>query len=145
MTSRLVSGAGFLAMALGVAGLILTRSLFSPFPPVVGVQVGAVLLMLWARRTLGARSFHMAADPTDGELVTAGPYRVIRHPIYTAVCLFVWAGALAALSVSSVLLALLVTLGAVVRILCEERLLVDRYPEFRRYAARTKRMVPYVF
>lgn len=29
-----------------------------------------------------------------GGLVTNGPYRFIRHPIYTAVCLFVWTGVL---------------------------------------------------
>jgi protein-S-isoprenylcysteine O-methyltransferase Ste14 len=42
-----------------------------------------------ARVTFGRRSFHAAANPTAGGLVTTGPYRLIRHPIYTAACLFV--------------------------------------------------------
>ena len=35
--------------------------------------------------------------------------------------------------------------GAVARMLCEERLIIDVYPEYRDYARATKRMVPYIF
>ena len=42
-------------------------------------------------------------------------------------------------------LAVLVTAGAVVRMLCEKRLVIQQYPEYRDYAARTRRMVPFVF
>ena len=63
----------------------------------------------------------------------------------TAACLFTWAGALSNWSVPAAGLAVLVTLGAVARMLCEERLVVERYPEYRDYARKTRRMVPYVF
>ena len=54
------------------------------------------------------------------------------------------------LSVAAVLLIVgavlgLVLLGAIVRMLCEERLVVAAYPAYREYARGTKRMVPYVF
>lgn len=42
-------------------------------------------------------------------------------------------------------LALLVLLGAIARMLAEEHLVVGRYPEYAAYAARTKRMLPYIF
>lgn len=135
----------FLAMVGGILGLVLLHSLFSPSPLVIAAQVAAVLLMIWARRTFGLRSFHAGADPTGGGLVTTGPYRFIRHPIYTAICLFTWAGVLAHLSLPALLLAVLVTAGGLVRMLIEERLLVERYAEYRDYAARTRRMIPYLF
>jgi protein-S-isoprenylcysteine O-methyltransferase Ste14 len=78
-------------------------------------------------------------------LVTTGPYRFIRHPIYTAVGLFITAGATAHLSWRTFLLCALVWGGAIVRMLCEERLVVKRYPEYRQYAATTSRMIPFVF
>jgi hypothetical protein len=40
--------------------------------------------------TFGARSFHAGANPTDGGVVTAGPYRFFRHPIYAAILYFLW-------------------------------------------------------
>jgi protein-S-isoprenylcysteine O-methyltransferase Ste14 len=142
---RILSWIGLLTMAGGLVGLYFARGLFFPLPAVIAVQAVAVLLMLWARMTFGRRSFHAAADPTRGGLVTTGPYRFIRHPIYTAACLFGWPGAVAAHTPAAAALAALLTAGALVRMLCEEHLLVGLYPEYRDYAVRTKRMIPYVF
>jgi protein-S-isoprenylcysteine O-methyltransferase Ste14 len=142
---KTLSVVGFLLMIAGMLGLLATRSLLSPAPVVIAVQLAAVGLMIWARTTFGMRSFHASADPTAGGLVTTGPYRFVRHPIYTAVCLFAFAGALAHLSVVSLGLALLVLFGALARMRCEEHLLLQRYPEYSAYAATTKRMLPFVF
>ena len=79
----------------------------------IAVQAAAIVLMVWARLTFGRRSFHAAANPTSGGLVTSGPYRFVRHPIYAAACYFVWAGALDHRSLTAVLGALLLTAGAV--------------------------------
>ena len=96
---KLLSIAAFLVMVAGIIGLWETGALFSPSPLVIGAQCAAVALMIWARVTLGRRSFHPGANPTAGGLVTSGPYHFIRHPIYTAACLFVGAGVLAHWSV----------------------------------------------
>jgi protein-S-isoprenylcysteine O-methyltransferase Ste14 len=60
--------------------------------------------VIWARVAFGRRSFHLAANPTEGGLVTTGPYRLIRHPIYTGVCLVAGAEVLAHLSWKAALL-----------------------------------------
>jgi len=135
----------YLVMMGGLVGLIVMRAIFSPSPFVIAVQFAALCLMLWARVTFGRRSFHAAANPTQGGLVTHGPYRFIRHPIYTAVCLFAWAAILAHWSLGTALCGLLIAAGAGVRMFFEETLLVAQYPEYRQYAARTRRMIPFVF
>jgi protein-S-isoprenylcysteine O-methyltransferase Ste14 len=140
--TRSISIGAFVAMLLGVIGLIAARHLFGRALPAILVQALAVLLFAWARVTLGLRSFHLPADPTPGALVTTGPYRFIRHPIYAAVCLFAWAGALDDASPSAVLLALVVSVGAIVRGGCEEHLMMERYPAYREYAASTGGMIP---
>ena len=142
---KLLSILGYLLMIPGLVFLVLTRNLFSSAPVVIVVQALALTLFLWARITFGRRSFHASADPTEGGLVTHGPYRYIRHPIYTAVCVFVWAGILAHLSWKTALCGALILAGAMLRIFCEETLVTARYPEYRQYAARTWRMVPFVF
>jgi len=140
-----LSLAALLIMVVAVLGLLATNSLLARTPEGIAVQVAALLLMVWARVTFGRRSFHASAEPTAGGLVTTGPYRFIRHPIYTAACLFVWAGVLSNWSVLAGLLGVVLLVGAFVRMLCEERLVVAAYPEYREYAGSTKRMVPYVF
>jgi protein-S-isoprenylcysteine O-methyltransferase Ste14 len=145
MNSKLMSIIAFIGLVLAVAGLVMQQSLFARNEIGIAVQVLAVLLILWARLTFGRRSFHFAANPTEGGLVTTGPYRFLRHPIYSAVLYFLWIGVLSHLSAESLMLALIATAAIVVRMLMEERLLVKRYPEYKAYAARTKRIIPFVF
>lgn len=139
------SGLFFALMVAGLAGLILMESVFSRSPVVIALQGAAAALMIWARLTFGRRSFHATADPTAGDLVTNGPYRFIRHPIYTAVCVFVLAGVAAHPSIAAYALAGLVVIGAIGRILAEEPLLRAMYPAYADYSNRTSRMIPFVF
>ena len=142
---KAISTFGFLLMVAGILGLIATHSLFSTNLVVIAFQLAAVALMIWARITFGRRSFHFAANPSEGGLVTSGPYALMRHPIYAAVCYFAIAGALGNLPKATCGIALLVLFGAAIRIIFEERLLLQQYPEYAAYAKRTKRVVPFVF
>jgi protein-S-isoprenylcysteine O-methyltransferase Ste14 len=142
---KLLSIAGFAAMAAAILGLVGIGALFSSSPWVIALQISAILLMIWARVTFGLRSFHAAANPTAGGLITTGPYRFIRHPIYASICLFVWAGVLGNRSPQSISLGVLAAAGTVARLLCEERLVTRQYPEYRAYSRTTKRLFPGVW
>jgi protein-S-isoprenylcysteine O-methyltransferase Ste14 len=143
--AKIGSALAFLVMVAGLAGLIVTRSVVSMSPVVIAGQLAAVALMVWARVTFGRRSFNATAAPTEGGLVTSGPYAFVRHPIYAAVCLFVWASVIGHPSLRSAALAAIVTAGAAVRMVLEEQALRQRFPAYAAYAAGTKRMLPYVF
>src|ERR1044071_6235226 len=125
---RTISILGFMIMIAGLVGLYATGALFSTNPVAVVLQAGAIGLMIWARVTFGRRSFHASAGPTAGGLVTTGPYRFIRHPIYTSACLFGVGGVVGHVSGRALLLAGLMLIGALVRIACEERLLKEKDP-----------------
>lgn len=142
---RNISLAALLLMALALVGLLFRGAFSSSQPVAVIAEILAVVLMLWARLTFGQRSFHATANPSAGGLVTTGPYRFIRHPIYTAACLFGWSGILAHWSAINAMLGVLLIVGAVGRMLCEERLIIEIYPEYHDYARATRRMVPYIF
>ena len=114
-------------------------------PISIALQVAAALLMLWARMTFGMRSFHAAADATQGELVTSGPYALVRNPIYAAVLLFTWTAVAVHLDPETVLLGLVITAGMLLRVFVEERFLRVRYPTYGDYERRVKRLIPFVF
>ena len=141
---RNISIGATLALIAAAVALYLSGNLFSPSPVVITLQIGAALLMLWARLTFGMRSFHAAANPTAGELITTGPYRYIRHPIYAAIWLFTWAGVGAHLTVATGALALLIIAALVARVLCEEVFLREHFPAYPDYATRTSRFIPFV-
>jgi protein-S-isoprenylcysteine O-methyltransferase Ste14 len=142
---KVISILGVVVMIGALIGLYKIGVLFTAQPIAIALQLIAVALMVWARVTFGRRSFHAAANPTAGGLVTTGPYRFIRHPIYTAACLFGWGAIVLHWSLLSVALGILLLLGALVRMICEEQLIKQKYPEYPEYMKVTKRMVPYLF
>jgi protein-S-isoprenylcysteine O-methyltransferase Ste14 len=145
MTWNRASLAGFVTAALCVVWLVLKGAILGNGPATIAIQVAAVALMVWARMTFGGRSFHATANPTAGGLVTTGPYRYLRHPIYSALLYIIWAGIAAHLSLAHAIAAMLATAGLAVRMLAEETLLAGKYPEYAAYARRTRRVVPFLF
>ena len=113
-----------------------------------GVTALSIPLILWAYRTIGKNWVH-ALDPSkfmrrEGEaLVTSGPYRYVRNPIYSAS--FVFIVALALLAANWLLLLPAVVLIAIIygQIPKEELMLIERFgDEYREYMSRTPRIIP---
>ncbi|MGA2260716.1 MAG: isoprenylcysteine carboxylmethyltransferase family protein [Acidobacteriota bacterium] len=144
MALKWASIAGYVILVLALLALIARHAIFANSPATIAAQVLAGLLMLWARLTFGLRSFHAAANPTQGGLVTTGPYRYLRHPIYAAVLLFLSAAVLSHLSPLNAFLVLVAAIAVAMRIFAEECLLAERYPDYAAYAARTKRVIPFL-
>ena len=144
MNLKNLSLAGLALALIAILSLLFTQSFFAFEPVGITIQVLAALLMVWARLTFGRRSFHAGATPTEGGLVTTGPYRFFRHPIYAAVLYFAWTGIVVHFSLSTSLLGIALTAGLSIRMLAEERLVAEKYPEYAAYAARTKRVIPYI-
>jgi len=140
-----VSLIGLLVMIAGLAGLAYTGNLISSNPVAIALELPGVWLIVWARLVFGSRSFHATANPTKGGLVTTGPYHYIRHPIYTGGCVIACGAVIAHVSMLSVWCWALVLAGGLVRMLCEERLLMAAYPDYAQYTRSTKRMIPFIF
>jgi protein-S-isoprenylcysteine O-methyltransferase Ste14 len=144
MGLRVVSIVGLVLMIVAIAMLFLHEALLGETAIPIAIQILSLLLMIWARIVFGRRSFHAAANPTAGGVVSSGPYALIRHPIYAAALYIAWAGILSHISLVSVAWGLVVAAGAALRIAAEEKLVTERYPEYASYALRTKRIIPYL-
>ncbi len=77
--------------------------------------------------------------------MTRGPYRVIRHPMYTSLLLGGAALLIMHFSMERLLILLLLATVLIVKLNFEERLLCEKFPGYREYMRRTSRLFPYVF
>jgi protein-S-isoprenylcysteine O-methyltransferase Ste14 len=79
-------------------------------------------------------------------IVTAGPYRVVRHPMYTGGALYLLGMPLVLGSWCGLALVPLLIAGLAARVGIEERMLRGEFPDYADYAARVRyRLVPYVW
>ena len=122
-------------------------------PAAVAFAIGFVILLAglvlrgWSIKTLGTYFTGSVAVSSDQAVVTAGPYRVLRHPSYTGLLLIMTGVGLASANWAGAAGMVVLTLaGLLWRIHAEERALLttlgDRY---RAYAAQHKRLVPLVW
>jgi len=118
-----------------------------PVPSGVGVALclAGMSVLVWARQSLG-RNWSQTVSAKEGhELVTSGPYRVVRHPMYAGGLLACLGSAIAC---GGTWIVLLFVLGSLFlwRVAAEDRLMARQFPhEYPAYRRRTKRLVPFVF
>ena len=145
MLSKIGSLLGFGIAVLGLYFLIFNNYVISKNPITIIIQLFSFFLMIWARVTFKSRSFHLTANPTEGGLVTNGPYRWLRHPIYAAIIYFSWACLIAFPKIEVLVAVLFITAGLFTRILLEEKALNKVYPEYAEYSKRAKKLIPFIF
>lgn len=100
------------------------------------------LSALWANRP-GNFNIHPHPHP-NGNLVRHGPYRWVRHPMYSAVLLFGIACLLADSSLQALLYLISLTLVLLGKVQIEEKLMAIKHSDYASYAQSTKRLIPWV-
>jgi protein-S-isoprenylcysteine O-methyltransferase Ste14 len=113
--------------------------------------LGIVLFVLglayatWARLHLGRNWGGPMTQKRDPELVTSGPYRLVRHPIYSGI-LVAGVGTATALNWQWLIAVGLAGVYFVYSATVEERFMAecfpDKYPDYRRS---TKMLLPFIF
>jgi protein-S-isoprenylcysteine O-methyltransferase Ste14 len=145
MKIKVVSVLGFLIAVSGILFLIKNDLILSENPLAISIQLLSAGLMVWARITFGLRSFHAAANTTSGKLVTNGPYRWLRHPIYASIIYFFLACLIPYPFLETCAGIALIIVGLFVRMLMEEESLRQTYPEYSDYCKKAKRFFPFLF
>jgi protein-S-isoprenylcysteine O-methyltransferase Ste14 len=129
-----------------------------PFGPVVmpqstasvwlGVTICALGLCaaIWSRKTLGDDWSRDVEFKQGHKLVERGPYRFVRHPIYTSHLLMGLGTAIASGLLVAFIGLFLFIIGFCIKLKQEEDLLLRHFPdEYPGYKARVKALVPFVF
>ena len=126
-------------------GLVLTPQ--TELTTAIGVAVCALGLCvtIWARRTLAGNWSNRITFKQGHELVQTGPYRFVRHPIYTGLLTMCLGTAMAIGRLHTWLGFLFMCAGFCIKLKQEEALMLRHFPnDYPSYRSRVKALVPFV-
>ncbi len=110
------------------------------------VTIAGLLFAIWAREHLGRNWSSSVTIKQGHELITTGPYAVVRHPIYTGILIGFVGVAIALAQVRGLVVLVLIFLSFWMKLRMEERFMRSQFGEvYAAYAHKTAALVPYVF
>jgi protein-S-isoprenylcysteine O-methyltransferase Ste14 len=129
---------------------ILNQPLFIPTVPValtgLFLTIAGAAFAIWARFILGSS---WSANPTirqGHELILRGPYRIVRHPIYTGILAMILGTALQAGLLRSFLAVPIIAIAFRIKLDVEERLMVHQFgDQYVQYRNHVRRLVPFLY
>jgi protein-S-isoprenylcysteine O-methyltransferase Ste14 len=118
----------------------------TPFWLGAAVTIAGLLFAVWAREHLGRNWSRSVTIKEDHELITTGPYAVVRHPIYTGILAGFLGTAIALSQVRGVITVVLIFLVLWAKFRMEEQWMRAQFGEtYAAYAHQTTALVPFLF
>lgn len=104
-----------------------------------------LVICLWARAVLGRNWSGTITLKENHELIVRGPYRLVRHPIYTGLLAMVIATALVQGHLAGMFAVVLVCISFWIKSSYEEELMLKQFPDqYPAYRKRVKRLIPFI-
>jgi protein-S-isoprenylcysteine O-methyltransferase Ste14 len=132
---------GVMIVVIGITGPVVLGNPYFLVSVILGV-----LLMIWAIGVMRLSNLNVMPDLKDNcVLVTSGPYRVIRHPMYAGGLLITLSLVLNHPTLLRWEYWLVLAVNLHFKLRYEEKLLAGKFPGYSDYKQRTKRLVPFVY
>ena len=137
----------FVIIQFSCLGLIaVTGPIFPGSTLLLAVELLGLALGVWAVFTMGIGNFNVTPDPLrSSHLVTRGPYRFIRHPMYLALLLVTLPLVITQFSALRLAIWLVLFIDLVIKLNYEEGILAAWFEGYRDYMQQSYRLVPFIF
>lgn len=105
-----------------------------------------VAIAIWARTILGTNWSGIVTVKQDHTLIRTGPYRTVRHPIYSGLILALFGTALTLGQVRDLVAIVVVFLTLLIKSRTEEQFMTEQFGrEYEEYRRTTRALIPFVF
>ena len=115
---------------------------------IIGAVISAlgVAFAIWARKTLGDNWSANVTLKKEHELIQSGPYKIVRHPIYTGFELCFLGAAITIGQAKGFVALLIIFIAHNLKIAMEEKLMHQQFGErYVLYSKRVKKLVPFIY
>ena len=118
---------------------------YLPFWLGAAITIAGLLFAVWARLHLGRNWSRSVTIKQGHELITTGPYAMVRHPIYTGILTGFVGMAIAIAQVRGFIVVALISLVFWLKLRMEEKWMRSQFGEtYSTYAQQTAALVPYI-
>jgi protein-S-isoprenylcysteine O-methyltransferase Ste14 len=102
-----------------------------------------VVLWIYSQAVLDKYWSPQLQVQNEHKIITSGPYRVMRHPIYTSMFIWVIGLAIFTANIGFALIALLTIIGLILRVPKEEKMMIEHFgDEYKKYMQITGSIFP---
>lgn len=105
----------------------------------------SLLIGFWAIVEMKFRFNIFPALLSNSSLVTSGPYRFIRNPMYTSIIFMMLILLINDFSYPRLIIWIFLILIFIAKINIEEKILLKEFTSYPEYKAKTKRLIPFIF
>lgn len=115
---------------------LISISLFS-----LAIIIGIISILYMGVKNLSISP----AVKTNARFIAKGPYKIVRHPMYTALVVFAFAAIVTSPSWHQILAVFLLLVVLILKLRVEERGLEKVFPEYVNYKNNTYRLIPFLY
>jgi protein-S-isoprenylcysteine O-methyltransferase Ste14 len=127
--------------AIGLTGPIFANPLL-----LLLIELSGLFLGIWAVLIMRIGHFNIAPEPLSwSEMVSRGPYKIIRHPMYLALLITTLPLVISDFSYLRLVFWFILLVDLVLKMGYEEGLLQKQFPEYGHYQEQTARMLPGIY
>lgn len=131
---------------LSIGLILITGPIYSANIFLLIIELSGAMLGIWAILSMGIGKFNIIPDPKEGShIVTRGPYRLIRHPMYLSLLLFTLPLVIADFSWWRGIFWLVLLIDLILKLNYEETLLEKKLDGYSEYKRNSYRLIPFIY
>jgi protein-S-isoprenylcysteine O-methyltransferase Ste14 len=110
------------------------------------LELFSILLGLWAIGIMSNSKLSIFPDVRKGaQMITSGPYKIIRHPMYLAVILFGLSLLIDEFNVLRLVSFLVLLSDLIYKIEFEEKKLANAFQDYKLYRGESRKLIPFLY